>query len=171
MLINMAAMALSNLVQTIVQHPVFRETINSILTATNQEQSCLLFRLKSRNARGASYHPAFMRNCLTISHLYQPYLTSRLVILVVDVNQENQEAGGVQDSLVQLQKLLLRPSWGYNKIGQGHIQNPVKHSAQHPRWSSSAEIANSLNTLTISGKKLCRRCLTGFQMRLRLEIL
>ena len=26
-------------IQTIVQHPVFRETINSILTATNQEQS------------------------------------------------------------------------------------------------------------------------------------
>ena len=28
-----------NLVQTIVQHPAFRETINLILTATNQEQS------------------------------------------------------------------------------------------------------------------------------------
>ena len=31
----------NKLVQTIVQHPAFRETINSILTATNQEQSCL----------------------------------------------------------------------------------------------------------------------------------
>ena len=58
----------NKLVQTIVQHPAFRETINSILTATNQEQSCLLLRLKFRNARGASHHPAFMGNCLTISH-------------------------------------------------------------------------------------------------------
>ena len=29
----------NNLVQTIVQHTAFRETFNSILTATNQEQS------------------------------------------------------------------------------------------------------------------------------------
>ena len=58
----------NKLVQTIVQHPAFRETINSVLTATNQEQSCLLLRLKSRNARGASHHPAFMGNCLTINH-------------------------------------------------------------------------------------------------------
>ena len=29
----------NNLVQTIIQHPVFWETINSIQTATNQEQS------------------------------------------------------------------------------------------------------------------------------------
>ena len=28
-----------NLVETTVQHPVFRETINSILMATNQEQT------------------------------------------------------------------------------------------------------------------------------------
>ena len=41
MLINMAAegnVSVKNLVQTIVQHLVFGETINSILTATNQEQ-------------------------------------------------------------------------------------------------------------------------------------
>ena len=56
----------NNLVQTIVQYAAFRETINSTLTAPNQEQSCLLFRLKSRNARGASHHPTF--NFLTISH-------------------------------------------------------------------------------------------------------
>ena len=31
----------NNLVQTIVQHPAFRETIDSILTATNQEKPCL----------------------------------------------------------------------------------------------------------------------------------
>ena len=49
------------LVQTIVQHPAFRETIN-------QEQSCLLLRLKSRNAREASQHSAFMGNCLTTNH-------------------------------------------------------------------------------------------------------
>ena len=29
----------NNLVRTIVQHPVFRETMNLILTATSQEQS------------------------------------------------------------------------------------------------------------------------------------
>ena len=41
MLINMAAegnVNVKNLVQTIVQHLAFQETINSILTATNQEQ-------------------------------------------------------------------------------------------------------------------------------------
>ena len=41
MLINMAAegnVNVKNLEQTIVQHLAFRETINSILTATNQEQ-------------------------------------------------------------------------------------------------------------------------------------
>ena len=32
----------NNLVQTIAQYPDFRETINSILTASYQEQSCLL---------------------------------------------------------------------------------------------------------------------------------
>ena len=46
--------------------------------------------------------------------------------------------------------------------GQGCIQNPVKH----PRWSSSAKIANGLNTLTISAIKLHGRCSTGFHMRL-----
>ena len=42
MFINMAAegnVSVNNLVQTIVQHLAFRETIDSILTATNQEQS------------------------------------------------------------------------------------------------------------------------------------
>ena len=41
MLINMATegnVIVKNLVQTIVQHLAFRETINSILAATNQEQ-------------------------------------------------------------------------------------------------------------------------------------
>ena len=41
MLINMTAnnVNVSNLVQTIVQHAAFREMCNSILMATNQEQS------------------------------------------------------------------------------------------------------------------------------------
>ena len=42
MLINMAAegnVNVNNLVQTFVQHSAFRETINSIYTANNQEQS------------------------------------------------------------------------------------------------------------------------------------
>ena len=41
MLLNMAAegnVNVKNLAQTIVQHLAFRETINSILAATNQEQ-------------------------------------------------------------------------------------------------------------------------------------
>ena len=84
----------NNLVQTIVQHWAFRETIYSILMATNQEQSCLLLRLKSRNARGASQHPAFMGSCLTNSHSCWPYLHSRWFLLVVGVNQENYESSG-----------------------------------------------------------------------------
>ena len=35
MLINMAGMAVNNIVQTMVQHPAFREMINSVLTAAN----------------------------------------------------------------------------------------------------------------------------------------
>ena len=52
----------------LVKYPGFREMINPVLTATNQEQSCLLLRLKSQSTKGASHHPAFMGNCLTISH-------------------------------------------------------------------------------------------------------
>ena len=72
MLINMAGegnVNTNNLVPTIVQHPAFQEMINSILMATNQEQSYVLLLLKSRNASGASHHPVFMVNCLTISHM------------------------------------------------------------------------------------------------------
>ena len=35
-----------------------------------RESSCLLLRLKSRSARGAFHHPAFMGSCPTISHTY-----------------------------------------------------------------------------------------------------
>ena len=79
-LINMAAegsVNVNNPVQTIVQHPASREMINSIFTATNQEQSCLLLWLKSRSTRGASHYPAFMGNYLKISHMCYPYLPSR----------------------------------------------------------------------------------------------
>ena len=58
MLINMAAegnVNVKNLVQTIVQHLVFRETIDSILTATNQGQLTYIVL-------------TFVGNCPTISH-------------------------------------------------------------------------------------------------------
>ena len=42
-------------------------------------------------------------------------------------------------------------------------------SVRHPRWNSSAKIANGLKMSTISAKKLHRRCSTGFQMHLRLK--
>ena len=91
MFISMAAegkVNANNLVQTIVQHPAFRETINSIFTATYQEQSQWLLQLKSRNVRGASRHPAFMGNCLTSSHTCYPYLPRGWVLLVGGVNEE-----------------------------------------------------------------------------------
>ena len=62
MLINMAAewnINVSILVQAIVKHPAFRETFNSILPATNQEQLTNIVLID----------PAFMGNCLTISHM------------------------------------------------------------------------------------------------------
>ena len=34
------------------------------------ESFCLLLRLKSRTARGASHQPAFMGSCLTISQIW-----------------------------------------------------------------------------------------------------
>ena len=58
----------NNLAQTIFQQPGFGETINSILTAANQKQSCFLLLLKSRSARGVSHDAAFMGNFLTVSH-------------------------------------------------------------------------------------------------------
>ena len=69
MLINMVTKGnanVKNLVQTIVQHQAFRETNNSILTATNQEQLTyivLIVLAEIWSARGASAHPAFMGNC------------------------------------------------------------------------------------------------------------
>ena len=49
------------------------------------EMKCLLLRLRSLNARGASRHPAFMGNCQTINHTCQPYLSSRWVLLYIFV--------------------------------------------------------------------------------------
>ena len=74
MLINKAAegnVNVRNLVQTIAQHLAlaFWEAINSILTATNQEQLTYIW-LKSRSARGASIHPAFITNGPIIIHKY-----------------------------------------------------------------------------------------------------
>ena len=45
-------------------------------------------------------------------------------------------------------KLLLKPS-----------SSDCNSRIQNPRWRSSAKIANGLNTLTISAKKLHRKCL------------
>ena len=50
MLINMVAegnVNVDNLVQTIVKHPAYRETFNSILMATNQEQSTIIVLIAS----------------------------------------------------------------------------------------------------------------------------
>ena len=58
----------NNLVQTIVQHPAFRETINSVLTATNQEKPCLSLQLKCRSERKVFHHPVSTGNCLTITY-------------------------------------------------------------------------------------------------------
>ena len=52
----------NNFVQTKVQDPAFQETINSILTATNQEQSTNIALITSTEILG------FIGNCPTISH-------------------------------------------------------------------------------------------------------
>ena len=43
----------------------------------------LVLRLKFSSAKGASFHPAFIGNCPTISHMFWPYMTSRWVLLFV----------------------------------------------------------------------------------------
>ena len=72
MLINMAAkgnVSVKNLVQTIVQHLAFRETNNSILTATNQEQSTYIVLIVSTEiseCEGSIYTSSFygqLPNC------------------------------------------------------------------------------------------------------------
>ena len=57
---NVRNVSVKNIVQTIVQHLDFRQTINLILTTTNQEQLTYIV--------GASIHPAFIGNCPTISY-------------------------------------------------------------------------------------------------------
>ena len=48
-----------------------KETANiKIFTGKPTKQFCLLLWLKSRSAREASHHPAFMGNCWTISHKF-----------------------------------------------------------------------------------------------------
>ena len=78
---------------------------------------CILLRLKSCSARGASHYSVFMWSGLTISHTFLALPTqwmnspSRIsehgigprlnhIVLVFGLNQENYEAGEVQDSLV-----------------------------------------------------------------------
>ena len=54
MLINTVAegnVNVDNLVQTIVKHPAYRETFNSILMATNQEQSTIIVLIASAEIR------------------------------------------------------------------------------------------------------------------------
>ena len=83
-----------------------------------QVQNCLLLGLKSQSVRGGSPHPAFMANCLTISHTYQPYLPSKWALLFVcgrwvnlrfylfvhGVNQNNERGRWVQGFLVLPQR-------------------------------------------------------------------
>ena len=100
----------------------------------------LLLRLKSRSARGASRHPAFIGNCPTISHTCWPYLPRRWYLLYIfypHVTQGNEDAGSVLDFILLFGvnqkntrqrkskialcypssiKLLLRPSLRYNKL-------------------------------------------------------
>ena len=61
------------------------------------------------------------------------------------------------------------PMFGVNEENywaESHLE-----SVKHPPWRSSAKIINDLNILPISAKELHRRCSTGFQMRLRLDVL
>ena len=46
-----------------------------------------------------------------------------------------------------------------------------RYPVKHPRGSSSGNITNGFNTLTISAEKLHRRCSTGLRMCLRLKVL
>ena len=77
---------------------------NADIAKTNREKKivffverwmqCLLLRLKSRSAREASHHAAFMGNCPTVSHTCYIYLPSRLVFLSVPgVAERNEHTG------------------------------------------------------------------------------
>ena len=67
------------------------ETANiKIFTGKPTKQFCLW--LKSRSARGASHHPAFMGNCRTISHkFYSP---------IYPVDEGNDDVGSVSDNIL-----------------------------------------------------------------------
>ena len=111
--------------KSIVQHPAFRETISSILTATNQEQSCLLFWIKCWNERGASHHPVFMCNCLTIGHTRVSliHLADELFLLVVEIKKIRRQRE-FKISLCNYSggKLLHRPSLSYDKP-RSHLES------------------------------------------------
>ena len=114
----------NNLVKTIVQHPAFRETITSILTVTNQEQSCLLFRLKCWNTRGASHQPVFMCNCLTlITRVSLINLADELFLFLVQIKIiRRQREFKIPLCNSSTGKLLHRPSLSYDKAGS-HLES------------------------------------------------
>ena len=80
------------------------------------EPSCLLLWLKSQSARGAFHHPAFIGSYPIVSHKFFALSTKwsspsrkwgrgvspkcHLLVFLFGLNQENYDAGGVQDSLV-----------------------------------------------------------------------
>ena len=64
------------------QDSAFPEMINSILVATYQEQSCLLRRLKSQIARGASHHQVSWKTaCLLVIRVSLMYLVDEFFLL------------------------------------------------------------------------------------------
>ena len=57
-------------------------------------QRWLLLWLNIWSAKGAPLHPAFIGNCPTISHMFQPYVTSRGILLFVSgVTRQDENAG------------------------------------------------------------------------------
>ena len=89
MSINMAAegnVNVKNLVQTIVQDLAFRQTIDSILTATNQEQLTFIVLIVSAeipDREGSIYPSSFYRQLSIYCHKCQPYLPRRWFLLFV----------------------------------------------------------------------------------------
>ena len=86
-----------NLLETAVQHLAFRETNNSILTATYQVPPTYIVLIVSAEIlerEGPSIHPPFTGNFPTISHKCLPYLSRRWVFLFVfGVAEQDKNAG------------------------------------------------------------------------------
>ena len=78
----------------LVQMPTLQNTKREkqILFVAEKQMQCLLLQLKSRSAREASRHLAFIGNCPNISHTCQPYLPCRRVLLFVSgVTEQNKD--------------------------------------------------------------------------------